>query len=243
MRNILLSLLLSTFLFFITTSKVCASLLVIEKGGEVVWNVLADVDSLSLDIPRHSYIEVKEAAEVKPDANSMVSLTKSGEEISLIVSSEAETRELDVSGINDDLIEIEERAEVQKVVIGVTDNMFSLKQKGVVAVTSFPINIDSRSAELSVKTSSGDRFLSIFPFQAVEILLQSKLLNKITDNKVEIIEKEQELQYEIKGEKVLNFFDLVEYPIPVTSYISASTGEILTFEAPVWYKVVAYLFT
>jgi hypothetical protein len=180
---------------------------------------------------------------VKPDANSKVSLTKNNEKISLIVSSDNETRELDVSGVTDKLVEIEERAEAQKITIGVSNNMFILEQKGIKASTNFPINIDSKSAELSVKTSSGDRFLSILPFQAVETILRSKLISTVTDNKIQILESGQELQYEVKGEKIFNFFDIYKYSIPITLYISASTGEIIYFDSPTWFKVVGFLYT
>lgn len=242
-RKRLLSLLLGIITLIFSASQAQASLLVIEKDGNVVWNVLSLEDSLSLEIPRHSYIEVKEAAKVKPNANSKVTLTKNNEKISLVVSSDNETRELDVSGVTDKLVEIEERPEVQKITIGVSDNMFILEQKGIKASTNFPINIDSSSAELSVKTPSGDRFLSILPFQAVETVLRSKLINKVTDNRIQILERGQELQYEVKGEKIFNFYDFYKYTIPVTSYISASTGEVIYFDSPTWFKVLGFLFT
>jgi hypothetical protein len=243
MKKLFFSIIIAQFLLFIKTSVVKASLLIIKKDGEIVWNVLSEEAGVSLEIPRHSFLEVKEAADTRPATDAFVSLTKDGGKVNLVVLSENEMRELDVSGVSDDLVEIEERAEVQKIVIGVSDDMFSLEQKGVKALTDFPIDIDTKTAELSVKTPSGNRFLSILPFQAVEILLRSKLLNEVADNKIEIIESQRELQYQIKGEGVLDFFGIFSYPVSITGNVSASTGEILTFEAPVWYKMVVHLLT
>lgn len=243
MRKLFFSILFAQFLIFIQPSVVKASLLIIKEDGEIVWKVLSEEAGVSLEIPRHSFLEVKEAVDTKPATDAVVSLTKDGRRINLVVLSENEMRELDVTGVSDDLVEIEERAEIQRIVIGVSDDMFSLEQKGVKALTVFPIKVDTKTAELSVKTPSGNRLLSILPFQAVETLLRSKLLSKVADNKIEIIESQRELQYQIKGEGVLDFFGIFSYPVSITSNVSASTGEILTFEAPVWYKMVVHLFT
>ena len=103
--------------------------------------------------------------------------------------------------------------------------------------------VDSKKAKLSVTTESGDHFLAVLPYQAVQTLLRTKLLSQIEREKIEIIEEERELQYLVSGEKIINVYDVFEYSIPVTTKLSASNGEILSIEAPVWYKAVAFLLT
>ncbi|MBU0570341.1 hypothetical protein KKB40_06240 [Patescibacteria group bacterium] len=241
-----------SFLFFVFallflsvfSSNINASLLVVDEKGEIVWNVLSeDDDLLALEVTKRSQIEVKKAAEEKTDASSVISLEKNDGRVSLVVTSDTGTRELDVSDMSGELVRVEERAQVQEIALGVVGDKFSLKQKGISALTNFPIKVDAQRAEFSVRTSSGDKFISILPFQAVEILLRSKLLNRIENNEIEIIEEGQELQYLVVGERLLNVLDIFEYSVPVTTKLSASTGEILSIEAPIWYKVVAYFLT
>ncbi|OGM20260.1 hypothetical protein A2955_00240 [Candidatus Woesebacteria bacterium RIFCSPLOWO2_01_FULL_37_19] len=219
-----------------------ASVLVIKESGEIVFNVLSE--DTSIEIPRHSFLEIKDVANAKPDKDSKVSLEKNEEgKISLIVLSDNQKREMDVSQIKDGLIEIEERAATQKLQVGIEGDKFLLSQNRIKAITDFPITIDSKSAEIIVKTPSGSKYVSILPSVAADTILRTKVINTINGNRVSIIEEERELQYEISGEKTINLFNLYFYTIPVQTRLSASTGEILDIEAPIWYKVLGFLFT
>ena len=238
-----LSLLLSSILLFITSSTVSASLLTINKDGGITWKVLSEQDSVVLEIPTHSYIEVKKTTDDQVGKPSLVSLARVDGKVSLVVSSKDEERELDVSSAQGELVEIEERAETQKLSIGLNGNEFTLKQKGATARTRFPITIDTKKAKLLVTTESGDHFLAVLPHQAVQTILRTKLLSQISREKIEIIEEERELQYLVFGEKVIDIYGLFQYSIPVSTKLSASTGEIMSIEAPIWYKAVAFLLT
>jgi hypothetical protein len=230
-----------TLLFFILGSSVVeASILSVDKDGEITWKVLSKEDSVGLDVPTHSYIEVKKVGDDAFDPKSSIELSRRGDKISLFVLKDNEKRQIDIANPNGDLIEIEERAEIQKINIGIKDDKFSLQQRGFSALTEFPIKIDPATAKLTVETKSGDRFLSILPYQAVEGVLRSRLISRIDDNRLEIIEEERELQYSFSGEKVFNIFDLFEYSIPVSLRVSASTGETISIEGPVWYKIVGF---
>ena len=243
MKRIAAILILASLIFVSSTAPSYASLIVIDNTGEVIWNVLSEEDSLALDIPRHSSIEVKKAAETTPPSSSVVSLERTDGKVSLLVSSDNETRELDVTGWRNNLVEIEERAEVQKLTIGIRDDKFTLSQKGVTAETTYPVSVDSERAQISLETPSGAKFISVFPIEAVESALRTNLMNRITEPKIEVFEKEQELQYSIQGEKVFSFFKTYDYSIPVTLFVSASTGEVLDLEAPGWFKYISFLFT
>jgi hypothetical protein len=214
--------------------------LVIDKNGVVVWNVLSEESNI-LKPPELSYLSVKEIGDSQLGQNARVSLKKDGDKISLVVSSESGDKQLDVSDWKDDVVEIEERPEVQMLKIGVRQSKFTLEQGSFVAVTDFPVSVDSKTAKISVLTSSGDRYLSILPSQAAESVLRAKIVSNVSN--LEITEDGQELQYLVSGNKVLNFFNVFEYSIPIKSHVSASTGEILGLEAPKWYRFVGFLFT
>lgn len=230
------------FFFFFLAAPINASLLVIQGDGKIIWNVLSDESQIALEIPKSSFIEVKKVARNDVLEDSFVSLTKDNEKISLVVRSDNEDRELNLTGQNQDIIEIEERPETQKVVIGLKDSKFSLEQKGIVALTEYPIQVDAKSAKLSVTTESGNKFLSILPYGAVESVLRAKIINRLSDSRVEISESGSELQYKISGEKVFNLFNIFEYAIPVTAFVSASTGEVLLIDSPTVFKYLKFLF-
>ena len=151
-------------LLFINATPAYGSLITIEKEGNVVFSVLAEEDSIALGTSGQSNIEVNKIADEKVGEDSSVSLSREGGKINLGVSDGNETRQMNVSEISDDLVELEERPEIQKINIGIRDDKFSLEQKGVVALTSFPIKIDAKRAVLSVTTSKGDEFLSIMHY-------------------------------------------------------------------------------
>ena len=231
-----------TFLFILIPAKAEAGLLTIDKDGESIWKVLSYEDDYGLEIPRHSSLEVKKVSdEGEGREDSVVNLLKEGDKISLLVSSDNENREVDVSGFSGELVVVEERPDVQRISVGFENERFSLEQKGVKAYTNFPIKIDSKSAELTLKTQSGERFLSILPAEAVETLIRSNILSTVKNNAVEIIEEDNNLLYLIEGNKNIGLMDIFKYSVLVRSRVSASTGEILGIDAPVWYKVIAFL--
>src|SRR4030042_1417021 len=72
----------------------------------------------------------------------------------------------------------EERAEIEKVTIELENDKFLIKQRSVVASTDYEININPKTAGISLKTPTGLKYLSILPRQAAETVLKSKLINK-----------------------------------------------------------------
>ncbi|OGM26697.1 hypothetical protein A2962_05355 [Candidatus Woesebacteria bacterium RIFCSPLOWO2_01_FULL_39_61] len=241
-KTLISGLLVASFILTYTNS-VSASILVIDSEGEITWNVLS-FDSSNLSIPQSSSIEVKGLAKGKTDANSVVSLEKdSGGKISLTVASDNGERKLDVSDVKEELIELEERPSVQKMTIGVYENSFSLVQKGIKALTEFPLSVNPKTAKIVLETPTGEKYLSILPYEAAEMTLRTKWLNKIIGSQVKIIEENRELQYQVFGERVFNLLNIYEYSVPVEVRLSTSTGEVLSVKAPIWYKVVGFLLT
>ena len=230
--------------FFLSATLVNASLIVVDKEGEIVWKVLSSNDSLSLGIPQRDYLEVKDITAGVISADAKVSLTKKDGKISLTIVTEQGEKSLDVSDWQDELIEIEERGEAQRLVIGILGDKFSLRQKGVLAVTEFPINIDPALAELSLSTPSGRRYLTLLPLEAVETALRAKVINRLPQGENLQITEETggELAYLITGERVINLFNFFEYVVPVRTKVSALTGEILSVEQPTWLRIFGFLF-
>ena len=242
MKKRALQLLLSIFFLLFQAFPVNASLLAIGKDGKIVWNVLSE--EASLEIPKHSYMEVKEVVEKKADEGSVVALVK-GEngKMNLTVTSLGGLRELDVTGYKSDLVEIEERAPIQKLSLKLEGDKIVLVQRGVRAKTDYAVSVDAKTAEIIVKTPSGSKYVSILPQEAVETILRTKIINRVASGEINIVEEERELLYKISGEKVVHLLNVYDYNIPVSANLSASTGEVLSIEAPIWYKLIVFLLT
>ncbi len=238
-----ISIFLSVFLLANSFSFSHASLLVVQKGGVIEWKVLSATDDNSLGIPKPSSLAINSAGDSEPNYESVILLAKDNDKLNLTVTSKDSKKELDVTDWKEDVVEIEERPETQKVRISVQDGKFNLKQKGISAITDNQVIIDSKSAELSIKTTSGNKFLSILPYDAVQNVLKVKVINELNGNKIDILEENGTLAYKIAGNKVINFFNFYFYKIPVDSYVSASTGAILRIDSPTFYKYLNFWFT
>ncbi|MFV1917106.1 MAG: hypothetical protein ACC618_01285 [Patescibacteria group bacterium] len=220
-----------------------ASLVTIDKEGRVTLNVLSAEESIELEIPRREYLEVKDIAEGIPNPQAKISLLRSNGKVSLQVSTSSGDKSLDVTDYKGEIVEIEERPAVERIAISVFGDKFEIVQRGVIAETSYEINIDPQTARLTLETPSGLRFLSILPRQAVDVVLRAKYINRIGgQNRLSIEEEGRELAYVVPGDKIINLFDLFEYKVPVKAVVSASTGEILSVEQPTWLRVLGFLF-
>ncbi len=241
MRSLVIFVYLAFFVMFLFPPVAKAELLVVKDDGSVIWNVLSKEDEILT--PKASYLEVKEAAKTEIEKDAKIVLSKQNGKISLAVDGKTSYKELDVTGWSDSVVEIEERPATQQIKIGIHGEKFSLEQEGVFALTDFPINIDTKSAELSFVTPTGTRKVSIMPRQALESMLRAKMLSQVKNEGVEIIENEEGLAYVISGEKIVDILGLVEYPVEISGQVSALTGEVISFEAPTWYRVLSFFLT
>ncbi|OGM15764.1 hypothetical protein A2V56_02405 [Candidatus Woesebacteria bacterium RBG_19FT_COMBO_42_9] len=239
-RSLLLFLLILPFFF---PRNAFASLIVIDKNGEVVWKVLAS--EATLGIPKASQIVVKNVVGGSPAESSLVSLLKEGDKFTLSVKEGGQERSLDVTSIGGEIVEIEERPQVRKVKIGVLAGRFLIEEEGTLALTDYPIKIDPARAELSVVTASGIRILPFLPKEALEVAIRAKTFSNMKQgDTMELAEGGRgELTYEILGQKTINIVNLFKFQIPVTTSISAMTGEVLFVEQPAWLRVFGFLFS
>lgn len=238
MKKVLIAILLFSFLFSTAKSAKASSLVKIDGNGEVIFKVLSSEDQLALSIPERKEIEVKEIAASNAPNDSLISLTKDEEKIYLKVGD----KELDVTNWEEGLIEIEERGDVKRIEIGVEGDEFVIKQDGVSAKTSYPINIEPKENKLSVETSSGEIFLTVFPIEAAESALRSRYVTRLPDKNIGVSEKETGiLTYEVDGEREIEMLKFIDYAVPVTVYVSASTGEIVSIDQPTWLRIFGFL--
>ena len=221
-----------------------ASLIVIDRNGEIVWKVLSSETS-SLEIPTNSSISVRSLAANESVTVSQVSLSKDGGVVTINVKDGNQEKSMNVVSPNKELIEIEKRPQVRNVKIGVLGNKFSIDEDGTIALTDFPIRVDPERAELSVLTQTGQRILPFLPKEALETIVRAKIISwRKEDGKIELTEKERgDLAYDISGEKVINIANVFKFNVPLTTTVSAITGEVISVDEPPWFRIFGFLFS
>jgi len=220
-----------------------SSLVTINLDGNIVFNVLGSEDVGIEELNKPTEFEVNKIANTVKTGDPEIRIEKDSEGIVMAVSNNGSTSEMKVTG-DQELVEIEAQKTPDVVKIVSSDGQFKIIQDGFTAVTDYPINIDSKRRELSVNTQSGSRFLVIYPADAVEAILKSNLINRISTTEPLVIEESEDgdVTYLIKGRKLVNLFNVYNYQLPVETRVSASTGEILVIENPSWLRVFNFLF-
>lgn len=226
--------------FFLSTSTANASILTVKSTGDVIQNVLSSEDQIALGVPSKNDLTVKKVSE-ENNTDKSIFLKKENEKIYLKV---GEENNMDVTNIKDGIIEIEERGDTKRVNISVVDGKFVITEANVTAKTDLPINVDPKENELSVVTSTGAIFLSVLPLEATETALRSKVMSKIIDKNLDLTEKDLgTLAYTVRGEREINIFNIVNMKVPVTTFVSTTTGEIVSTDQPKWLSMLGFLFT
>ncbi len=236
-----LTIIVVAFLFVITAKNTKAKLLTVNNEGEVVWNVLSLQDEVWVDNEIEDF-SVRQVTQVNSVGNELINISQKDGEVKLSVGSGESTKEINLDNTNQELIEIEERQATQKLLIGKRDGHFTIQQSGITVNTLLPIQINPKTAKLSLTTSSGENYLYVLPRDAIRSILRTKV---ITDTKgdLELTEVNDSLVYKIPGEKVIPLLNLYNYSFAFDSYVSAQTGELVSVDAPTWYKIFGFLIT
>lgn len=241
-KNIIIFNTFLLFFLFLFAKEIKASLITVTSEGNVIINVLSSEESIELEVEK-SDIEIKEVVENSFEPGSKISLLREEGKAKLSVLAGSKEQVLDISDYKNSVVEIEERPEVEKIIIAVKENLFTIEQRGITAETDLSIDINPDNAGITVETPYGFKFLSILPKEAVDIILRSKYINHIEkENNIQLLEEEKDIAYKIDGEKIINLFNLFEFATPVSAKVSASTGEVLNIEQPTWLKVIGFLF-
>lgn len=228
-------------LLMLFPGSVLASIITVDSSGGVLVNVLSEQD-VALEIPRSDSLKVNELVGSGGGEKSSIALVRDDGRVKLTVDDNQASQTLDVTDISENVIEIEERPQTEKIAIKIENDKFQLIQEELTAITDYEIKVNPEIAGITLSTPSGFRFLSIFPKGAVETILRSKVMNKV-NRSIELNEgSDGVLSYVISGERIINLFDLYEYSVPVKARVSASTAEVISIEQPEWLRILGFLF-
>ncbi|MBI2405645.1 hypothetical protein HYV21_01175 [Candidatus Microgenomates bacterium] len=189
--------------------------------------------------------------------------------VRLEVSTPSGQTEMDVTEMEGDIVRIREREEEQEIRIRARNGRIEIRQRGVGALTNFPVSVNPETNELTVTTPSGTRVVTILPSVAVANILQSNIMDRILTTLTptpspatspeptsaseagELEEAEQEIELEeeggvvvfkIRGIKDARFLNIFPTQTPVTALVSVQTGEVLSVERPWFLNLFGFLF-
>lgn len=235
MNKYFLATVFSVLIFAFSASTADAALLTLTNKGELYWNVLGLTDEIE-----KSALEIKKIADnINPKKIESIALVNESGKIIVRLGDEGDL--VDVTDYTDEIVEIEQTDSPSKVLIEATPSGFAIKQRGVTAETSFPIKINSSENKLTIETPTGTKLLSTLPYEAVRLLTNSNLVSEVPNGEVTIVEKEQgEINYEINGKKYITLFKVLSFEVPIKAEVSATSGNVVNLDQPVWYAVIGY---
>lgn len=217
-----------------------ASIVTIGKTGEVKLNVLSAEDSAE----EGGSIAISKSSVDMGEADMPISLFRRDGKYILNVTGKDGEKNFDITDYKDGVLEIEDRPSVKKIGIGLSDNQFYIQQAGIRAKTSYQINIEPQRSRITILTPTGYKFLTVLPKDAVDTLLRSKSISSLGESGTVSIAEDPEgnLFYEVSGVKQIGIKDVYMYDAPVVAKISATNGEVLEVNQPIWLKILS-LFT
>jgi hypothetical protein len=236
-------LLVFTVIFFTSDGTADAAILVIKDNGSLTWNVLASETDSKDRIEKLKIVSLFSGTAA--DGETQVALKREGDKLTLNVQSVGGDKQVDVTGLSEEIIEVEQTQKAKRLAISHEDDKFLIMQQGTTAQTPYEIIVDAKLKHVSLQTPTGVRFITVLPAEAVESVIKANLIDKVVGDqeRIDLTEGASgELEYQMNGSKNINLFNLVDITAPIKISVSATNGEVLSTEKPNWYKILGFLF-
>lgn len=150
-------------------------------------------------------------------------------------------------GTENEIFKIQERADKGQIKVSTLQDKFVFSRENIGAATTFPLSVNLQTNQLTVKTPSGEKVVTVLPDQAIKNMLAANVIDQVKGipfthdvGKVatqagtaleEVIKltttREGILAYEIPGTKRSRFLGFINVEIQKTAVVSAETGELL----------------
>lgn len=114
---------------------------------------------------------------------------------------------------------------------------FEITNKETKAETQFPISVDLASKMLSVSTPNGQKDLTVLPNQAVQNLLNQKIIDRVTQTAISTSGAQLQLVqlklfannpvFQVQGIDDKKLFGIFPVAIQKTTLVSAETGQVV----------------
>lgn len=221
-------------ILFVSLSSTAEAAIISKSNQTISINVLGAQDSNALQNITNSLENIVSKVSLNIEDNQLV-LSYDDEIIN--------DRQFSLENFEGEVIEVKKQSESDSLYVIAEDNKYFLQQRGISVATIYPVEVGSELENLTLQTASGNRYLSILPYDAVSPLLRTNMIDELNrEGSIELIELDAgELAYYIQGEKKHNLFDLMSLNADVKISVSALNGKVLSIDQPTWSRVLSFL--
>lgn len=125
-------------------------------------------------------------------------------------------------------IEGKEEDEDIKISTGEAQGEMEIHTGSIEAKLHFPLSVDPVTHALIVTTPAGTKAVTILPDHAASVISRLGLIDNATaEAKLEIKTENNQLVYEVEGNKIKKLFGLITIPLPQQIILSAESGNVI----------------
>lgn len=146
--------------------------------------------------------------------------------------------ELEDEAEDEALDEIETELEKDDIKIATAPGAIALVNKGIGALSNFPLSVDPTTKELTVTTPAGTKVVTVLPQKAVDNMLAAHIMDDVVGEKADnelasipnLVKLETEngvLGYKVKGTKTHKLLGLIPIKTKVEAFVSAENGQVV----------------
>jgi hypothetical protein len=197
----------------------------IDREGSVFATVLSEQSSTVSDSINDVKTKlVKEVERV---------LVASSSEFSKITLKDRDSESVVEVTRGDVLAKIEHDDSRDNVQVVKTPQGLAIEQGGVLAHTTYEVEVDSGTKSLMLNTPTGVRYLNLLPADSLSLLTKSKIISDA--NRIDIVEDESGgLLYSVSGVKTFDVIKNIPIVADVKVFVSATEGGVEKIEMPFW---------
>ncbi|MCL4366363.1 hypothetical protein M1437_04005 [Patescibacteria group bacterium] len=141
--------------------------------------------------------------------------------------------------------DIDNKLENEGIKISTESGKPVITKNNIKAEIDFPLSVDIATRQLTVTTPNGQKAVTVLPDQAIQTLLSANIINKIQgqianaspsaklgniNGTIKLEVKDQTVVYKVNGEKEYKVLGFIPISTPVTAFVSAESGNLVTQE-------------
>lgn len=174
----------------------------------------------------------------KVEDNGAAKIEVEQRDLKLKYETEKEQTKLEVE--NEQNKKVDNKLEDEGIKISTESGKPTITKNKVTASTDFPLSVDANTHQLIVTTPAGQKAVTVLPDQAVQNMVgasSSAILSNLS-NPIKLEFKDNEMVYELKGEKKFRIFGIIPVSTSTTAYVSAQSGNLVEQEQSLLTKLI-----